>query len=446
MIMVLLFTSFVQPLVIFGEEVSSFDEDVEEMLLDGEKAIVEMNEELEEPEVEEEPVVKEVEVETEQEKEPVKNKGDPVFELSQDVDGKKELRIKEQEEFTIYNKFEMPKDLGTVDTLIISVNLNESLETLESKVLVGGKASDFEAKVDGQTVTLKLDREQLDSIAGNEVVLKIKAFVKEGTGQREILNDAMLEVNDHELIESNKTKVIVDSVKQNQVDEKESIDVSNENEKSVDEDVEVVKENNEEKSNQAEKEHEESEIDLEENASAVDVELFEQEGQEEQERLHQDIESSAVAEYDEKEESLFQRGLAFFSFAKSSAGKDISEDVKVSNLKATPNSGSEQVWETQFGKLSFDLSLPDSAKGGDTFVVKIKGINSLQDFKSVEKIVTADGRIIGEFSYKRSSGENILTGTLYDEINNKINVSIKMDLGFKIDESYRGSDTPESIK
>src|SRR5699024_4072450 len=48
-------------------------------------------------------------------------------------------------------------------------------------------------------------------------------------------------------------------------------------------------------------------------------------------------------------------------------------------------------------------------------------------------------------NYKRRGGDSILTGTLYEEIDNKINVTVKMDLGFKIDESYRGNDTPENI-
>src|SRR5699024_12186425 len=60
-----------------------------------------------------------------------------------------------------------------------------------------------EVVVDGQLVTLKVERDQLDEIAGQELTLQITAQIKADTPIEVIDNVAQIEVNDNPAEDSN---------------------------------------------------------------------------------------------------------------------------------------------------------------------------------------------------------------------------------------------------
>ena len=421
MLVLISISTIFQPLITFA------DTDIDEFV--AEESQVDVDVDLEDDVVEEITEEKEEVVETEKEvkqedEEPVKNKGDPVVKLKQEVEEKKHLDVKSGEEFNYNVKAVIPNNIEDVEKFTITNVLDKDLTIVDTVVLVDGTESNFVANVDGYTVKLILSNQDLENVAGKELNLQITSSVSDGVEEKEITNVATSQFDDGKVFESNAVK------------------------------VNVVKEQENEKEEEVIDEDEQDEQDEGESVEREEVE-GEQDGDESVEREEEqdesvDVEGSDVilAEADEIEEENkeVEKDTSLFNVASMAVSSDIGKDVVVSNLSATPNTGSKDIWETQFGKLKFDLDIPDNTKSGDVFEVKIDGITNIQDFNSVKTIKTTDGRVIGEFSYKRSGGENILTATMNDEIDNKINVKVKMDLGFKIDDSYRGNDTPTDIK
>ncbi len=129
-------------------------------------------------------------------------------ELVKDVEGEEHLEVGHEKAYKYNVKTNVPTELGGYEDLTITDVLDKRLDVVDSKVLVDGKVSDFEAKVDGQTVTLKLDRKQLDSIAGKEINLQITAKIKSGTDIEMIDNKATIQLNDNPDVDSNVVTVI----------------------------------------------------------------------------------------------------------------------------------------------------------------------------------------------------------------------------------------------
>src|SRR5699024_4037535 len=125
-----------------------------------------------------------------------------------DVEGKDHLEVAHEKAYNYNVKTNIPTELGGYEDLTITDVLDERLDVVDTTVLVDGKASDFEAKVDGQTVTLKLDRKQLDSMAGKEVNVQITAKIQSGTDIELIDNKATIKLNDNPEVDSNVVTVV----------------------------------------------------------------------------------------------------------------------------------------------------------------------------------------------------------------------------------------------
>ncbi|MGF2716851.1 isopeptide-forming domain-containing fimbrial protein, partial [Bacillus cereus] len=92
--------------------------------------------------------------------------------------------------------------------LTIEDTLDTRLDIVEAKVFVDGKESKLEAKITGQNVSLKLDRNELDTLAGKEVKLVITAKIKDGTPIEQIGNKATIQLNDQPKVDSNVVTVV----------------------------------------------------------------------------------------------------------------------------------------------------------------------------------------------------------------------------------------------
>ncbi len=79
---------------------------------------------------------------------------------------------------------------------------------INAVALVDGTEVDYEVIIEDQLVTLKVDREQLDKIAGQELTLQITAQIKAGVEVEVIDNEATIQVNDNPSEQSNKVPVI----------------------------------------------------------------------------------------------------------------------------------------------------------------------------------------------------------------------------------------------
>ena len=129
-------------------------------------------------------------------------------EVIKDVEGKEHLEVAHEKEYNYNVKTNIPTELGGYDNLTISDVLDERLDVLGAKVLVNGEETDFEAVVKDQTVSVKLDRKQLETIKGGEINLQITAKIQSGTDIELIDNKATIQLNDNPEVDSNVVTVI----------------------------------------------------------------------------------------------------------------------------------------------------------------------------------------------------------------------------------------------
>src|SRR5699024_10486177 len=123
-------------------------------------------------------------------------------------EGKEHLEVAHEKAYNYNVKTTVPTELGGYEDLTLTDVLDKRLDVVDTTVFVDGKASDFEAKVDGQTVMLELDREQLDSISGKEINLQITAKIQSGTDIELIDNKATIQLNDNPSEDSNVVTVV----------------------------------------------------------------------------------------------------------------------------------------------------------------------------------------------------------------------------------------------
>src|SRR5690625_3979211 len=129
----------------------------------------------------------------------------------EDNDGEfgKELVEKEREKDYKYNvKTVIPDNLAGYEALTLTDELDEKLDVIDAVALVDGEEVDYEVVIEDQLVTLKVDREQLDEISGQELTLQITAQIKAGVEVEVIDNEAVINVNDNPGENSNIVPVI----------------------------------------------------------------------------------------------------------------------------------------------------------------------------------------------------------------------------------------------
>src|SRR5699024_11264910 len=81
--------------------------------------------------------------------------------------------------------------------------LDKRLDVVSAIALVDGEEVGYEVVVDGQLVTLKVERDQLDEIAGQELTLQITAQIIADTPIEVIDNVEQIEGNDNPQEDSN---------------------------------------------------------------------------------------------------------------------------------------------------------------------------------------------------------------------------------------------------
>src|SRR5699024_7631112 len=94
-------------------------------------------------------------------------------------------------------------NLGGYEHITLTDELDERLDVISAVALVDGKEVDYDVVIDGQLVILKVEREQLDEIAGQELTLQLTAQIKADTPIEVIDNVAQIEVNDNPAEDSN---------------------------------------------------------------------------------------------------------------------------------------------------------------------------------------------------------------------------------------------------
>lgn len=127
--------------------------------------------------------------------------------ITKDVEGKTHLDIEREEDFTYYVHTKIPEDLSAYKNVTIKDQLDNNLKVIDAKVTVDKETSDLKSIIDGQTITLNLDKEALESLAGATVTLEITTQINEDTGTVTIDNTATLQLNNHPAIESNTVTV-----------------------------------------------------------------------------------------------------------------------------------------------------------------------------------------------------------------------------------------------
>src|SRR5699024_744453 len=127
----------------------------------------------------------------------------PTPKVEKDVEGKEHLDVDRLKNYDYNVKTNIPKDLNGYKDLTITDTLDNRLTIKNVEVLAGGKATDFKANVDGQKVTLKLDRKQLDTIAGKVLNVKITSQIKGNVDVVTIDNKADIQLNDNPKVDSN---------------------------------------------------------------------------------------------------------------------------------------------------------------------------------------------------------------------------------------------------
>src|SRR5699024_8753812 len=125
----------------------------------------------------------------------------------------KDLVDKEPEkEYKYHVNTIVPEDLTGYQYITLSDELDERLDVLDAVALVDGEKVDYEVDIKGQLVTLKVEREQLDEIAGEKLTLQISAQIKAGTPIEVIDNQAQIQVNNNPKEDSNIVPVIPPTV------------------------------------------------------------------------------------------------------------------------------------------------------------------------------------------------------------------------------------------
>src|SRR5699024_4654269 len=125
-----------------------------------------------------------------------------------DVEGKDHLEVAHEKAYNYNVKTNIPTELGGYKDLTLTDVLDNRLNVLGATVLVDGEESGFEATIKGQTVTLKLDRDALETVKGKEVNVQITASIKTGTDIELIDNKATIKLNDNPDVDSNVVTVI----------------------------------------------------------------------------------------------------------------------------------------------------------------------------------------------------------------------------------------------
>src|SRR5699024_270720 len=97
----------------------------------------------------------------------------------------------------------VPTNLGGYEHITLTDELDERLDVISAVALVDGEEVDYDVVIDGQLVTLKVERDQLDEIAGQKLTLQITAQIKADTPIEVIDNVAQIEVNDNPAEDSN---------------------------------------------------------------------------------------------------------------------------------------------------------------------------------------------------------------------------------------------------
>ncbi|MGF2716569.1 isopeptide-forming domain-containing fimbrial protein, partial [Bacillus cereus] len=128
--------------------------------------------------------------------------------VTKDVEGKNHLEVEKGKEYNYNVKTTIPTDLEGYKDLTITDTLDNRLDLVDSKVFVDGEASPLVAKINGQTVTLTLTREQLNLIEGKEVNIQITSKIKENVAIETIENKANIQVNDKPSVDSNVVTVV----------------------------------------------------------------------------------------------------------------------------------------------------------------------------------------------------------------------------------------------
>src|SRR5690625_4017518 len=121
----------------------------------------------------------------------------------------KDLVEKEREKEYKYNvNTVVPENLLGYEYMTLEDELDERLDVLAAVALVDGEAVDYEVVIEDQLVTLRVDREQLEEIAGQALTLQITAQIKAGVEDEVIDNQATIQVNENPREDSNKVPVI----------------------------------------------------------------------------------------------------------------------------------------------------------------------------------------------------------------------------------------------
>src|SRR5699024_3559886 len=126
--------------------------------------------------------------------------------IEKDIDGEKAEEAVQKlrgEEYTYNVTSKLPEDVTGFEKVVISDDLDERLEVVEAKVLVSGKESALEAEIKGQLVTVTLDENQIQDLAGKEIKLVITAKINEDVEIEVIDNQANIQVNNNPKVDSN---------------------------------------------------------------------------------------------------------------------------------------------------------------------------------------------------------------------------------------------------
>ncbi|MDO7269239.1 isopeptide-forming domain-containing fimbrial protein [Shouchella clausii] len=97
------------------------------------------------------------------------------LELTQDVDGEERKEVEKGTPFTFNIDALIPESGSNEGTLTILNQVNKQLAIENLEVVVNEEESDLEAVIEEQDVSLELTPEQLDTVAGQHVTLKITA-------------------------------------------------------------------------------------------------------------------------------------------------------------------------------------------------------------------------------------------------------------------------------
>src|SRR5699024_5959211 len=120
-----------------------------------------------------------------------------------------DLVVKEfEKEYNYRVTTEIPTNLGGYESITLSDELDERLDVLGAVALVDGEEVDYPVEIEGQLVTLVVDRSELNKIKGKELTLQITAQIQEGVEIEVIDNQAQIQLNDNPKKDSNIVPVI----------------------------------------------------------------------------------------------------------------------------------------------------------------------------------------------------------------------------------------------